>query len=83
MGVLVTLAGKAHFGAGVDGLASEGRACGEARKYFFFEKKKQKTFVRLANVAYTTGLSCRTKSFLVLFSKKNRVLRACLPLANG
>jgi len=39
---------------------------GEARKYFFFEKKKQKTFV-LSVYASDTGMN---KSFLVLFFKK-------------
>jgi hypothetical protein len=36
-----------------------GRPFGEARKYFFFEKKKQKTFVLLADAADTGGLSLK------------------------
>jgi hypothetical protein len=38
-------------------------------KVFFFEKKKQKTFGRLAS-AFPERLSPRIKSFLVLFFKK-------------
>jgi hypothetical protein len=48
----------------------------EARKYFFFEKKKQKTFaslVRLLRLAWAE----MSKSFLVLFFKKE--LLPCCP----
>jgi len=31
------------------------RHTGEARKYFFFEKKKQKTFTLLVDAAVATG----------------------------
>jgi hypothetical protein len=34
-------------------IARSYRKAGEARKYFFFEKKKQKTIVRLAYAAGT------------------------------
>jgi hypothetical protein len=40
------------------------------RKQFFFEKKNQKTFVRLVNAADATTLTETSKSFLVLFFKK-------------
>jgi hypothetical protein len=40
---------------------------GEVRKYFFFEKKKQKTFARLSRAGRLGPIS---KSFLVLFFKK-------------
>jgi hypothetical protein len=39
------------------------------RKNFFFEKKKQKTFIRLAS-AFPERLGPGFKSFLVLFFKK-------------
>jgi hypothetical protein len=48
---------------------------GKSRKYFFFEKKKQKTFI--FSVTRTTQSSCDTiltvKSFLVLFFKKEHL----------
>jgi len=43
---------------------------GEARKYFFFEKKKQKTFVLSVYAADTAVRTRMSKSFLVLFFKK-------------
>jgi len=45
-------------------------AIGEARKQFFFEKKNQKTFVLLVDAAGTIGTHPKSKSFLVLFFKK-------------
>jgi hypothetical protein len=45
----------------------------EARKYFFFEKKKQKTFARRPQLLVQTCermLPETDKSFLVLFFKK-------------
>jgi hypothetical protein len=44
---------------------------GEARKQFFFAKKNQKTFVPLVYVSVATSRIETSKSFLVLFSKKN------------
>ncbi len=54
----------------------------EASKAFFFEKKKQKTFIsqaRRLTRALATATTRRSKSFLVLFFKKE--LLACLLLA--
>jgi hypothetical protein len=48
---------------------------GEVRKYFFFEKKKQKTFAHLARAGRPGPMS---KSFLVLFFKKE-LLPLCSP----
>jgi len=41
----------------------------ENKKAFFFEKKKQKTFVLLSRT-YPPARAPRSKSFLVLFFKK-------------
>jgi hypothetical protein len=41
----------------------------QARKQFFFEKKNQKTFVNLARAGFT-HVVLRSKSFLLLFFKK-------------
>jgi hypothetical protein len=43
---------------------------GQDRKYFFFEKKKQKTFALLVDAVGTMDTYRRGKSFLVLFFKK-------------
>ncbi len=52
----------------------------EARKRFFFEKKKQKTFVSLApNVGRIRIL--RNKVFLLLFLQKKKTLPSCAPHA--
>jgi hypothetical protein len=40
------------------------------RRFFFFEKKKQKTFGRAVAVLSGTGRDSAGKSFLVLFFKK-------------
>jgi hypothetical protein len=42
----------------------------EARKQFFFEKKNQETCVLLLDAAATAGRIELSKSFLVLFFKK-------------
>jgi hypothetical protein len=41
-----------------------------ARKYFFFEKKKQKTFSISLRAAQRAARTDASKSFLVLFFKK-------------
>jgi len=43
---------------------------GEARKYFFFEKKKQKTFAYWLTRCIRLARNEVNKSFLVLFFKK-------------
>jgi len=45
-------------------------ADGEGRKYFFFEKKKQKTFARWLTRQARLTRRFMNKSFLVLFFKK-------------
>jgi hypothetical protein len=47
-----------------------GAGVGVGRKRFFFEKKKQKTFIFLGRVLGTTPRQ-RTKVFWFFFSKKN------------
>jgi hypothetical protein len=51
----------------------------EGSKDLFFEKKKQKTFARLvtrwAAAAYARWIERKSKSFLLLFSKKKSFLR--------
>jgi len=51
----------------------------QERKYFFFEKKKQKTFIHLP-LACTAEREAALidKSFLVLFFKKRTLLLTCL-----
>jgi hypothetical protein len=44
----------------------------KGRKRFFFEKKNQKTFIRLLRAA-GDRLGSKGKSFLVLFFKKERL----------
>jgi hypothetical protein len=57
------------------------RHTGEVRKYFFFEKKKQKTFAYLVNAAASSSVRAkRIKVFWFFFSKKNCFLGACLRL---
>jgi hypothetical protein len=55
-----------------------------ARKHFFFEKKKQKTFIYWPTFRVTPG-RCdwpkTDKSFLVLFFKKEHSVLLLLPLA--
>jgi len=46
----------------------------ESRKVFFFEKKKQKTFVRCRGLV--TGVRKKAKVFWFFFSKKNALLSA-------
>jgi hypothetical protein len=54
-----------------------GKFCREqARKQFFFEKKNQKTFVRLRTRYVGWSQTNESKSFLVLFLNKNRLLPA-------
>jgi hypothetical protein len=54
----------------------------EARKFFFFEKKKQKTFVHLADAVDTRSADTKLiKVFWFFFSKKNCSLTACLPFS--
>jgi hypothetical protein len=53
-----------------DLIEAAGRTHGKARKYFFFEKKKQKTFVFSVYVAEPAAGTSWNKSFLVLFFKK-------------
>jgi len=43
---------------------------GQGRKYFFFEKKKQKTFTRWLTRQARSVRIPKGKSFLVLFFKK-------------
>jgi hypothetical protein len=43
---------------------------GEARKYFFFEKKKQKTFVLLVNAADRSGPCLMDQKFFGSFFQK-------------
>jgi hypothetical protein len=43
---------------------------GQGRKYFFFEKKKQKTFICWFTCRARSVRIPRSKSFLVLFFKK-------------
>jgi len=42
----------------------------EERKYFFFEKKKQKTFTYWLTRLFRPARTGESKSFLVLFFKK-------------
>jgi hypothetical protein len=44
----------------------------EGKQALLFEKKKQKTFLTWASGCF--GIASYSKSFLVLFSKKNRLL---------
>jgi hypothetical protein len=46
----------------------------QARKYFFFEKKKQKTFVGLVEATDTIDTYRSEQSFLLLFFKKEDFL---------
>jgi len=46
------------------------------RKAFFFEKKKQKTFIYFTKTV-ATDKNLMDKSFLVLFFKKERLSSAC------
>jgi hypothetical protein len=58
--------------------ATHTQAGSEAGKYFFFEKKKQKTFARWLTRQARTARSSQSKSFLVLFFKKE-----LLPFTHG
>jgi hypothetical protein len=49
----------------------------QGRKYFFFEKKKQKTFARWLTRLIRLARTETSKSFLVLFFKKE-LLPWCL-----
>jgi hypothetical protein len=65
----------AASGRRVNGGSGEQRACsygviGEVRKYFFFEKKKQKTFVPSANAADTSSTSLKYQKFFGSFFQK-------------
>jgi hypothetical protein len=51
-----------------------------ARKHFFFEKKKQKTFVTLARSYGQLGAK-NQKSFWFFFSKKNILSSSTAPTA--
>jgi hypothetical protein len=46
----------------------------EERKHFFFEKKKQKTFISFGPVAVKQARSKLTKFFLLLFCSQKRRL---------
>jgi hypothetical protein len=51
---------------------------GPGRKYFFFEKKKQKTFDSVKRVSRLTGAAPKeVKVFWFFFSKKNCFLGTC------
>ena len=51
---------------------------GDARKYFFFEKKKQKTFALSVDATGASGAHSKyTKFFWFFFSKKN-----CFPITS-
>jgi hypothetical protein len=49
----------------------------EEKNFLFFEKKQQKTFTPLADAAGTTVCPEASKSFLVLFFKKELLLFRC------
>jgi hypothetical protein len=59
------------FGRGDIALSGAG-VKGEARKVFFSEEKKQKTFIRLAQNVLMSARQ-RMKVFWFFFSKKNRL----------
>jgi hypothetical protein len=54
----------------IDHLAGNSVIGGEQESMFFFEKKNQKTFVSLADWLYPQESPTQSKSFLVLFFKK-------------
>jgi hypothetical protein len=61
-------------------ICSRARYTSKARKYFFFEKKKQKTIGLLMNAAETAGTDWREQKFFgSFFQKRTAFLTLAFP----